>query len=153
MTQLGRAALLFTVALMLFCLVAAVAMAQPSETVAVPGVMLSIDTVYKITGLVSLVLSMAALFYSWFANRRKDVDRRFHEGSKRMDRHDLRLQALEQEQKSMPGNADLHRIELQLTSISGDMRAISATMQGMHESLKRTENTVSRHEDHLRGNG
>ncbi|MAU46243.1 MAG: hypothetical protein GOVbin2371_27 [Prokaryotic dsDNA virus sp.] len=153
MTQLGRAALLFTVALMLFCLVAAVAMAQPSETAAVPGVMLSIDTVYKITGLMSLILSMAAMLYSWFANRGKDIDRRFREGRDRMDRHESRLQALAQEQQSMPGNADLHRIELKLNSISGDMKAISATMQGMHESLKRTENTVSRHEDHLRGNG
>jgi hypothetical protein len=114
---------------------------------------LDLDYVYKILLLLSLVLSIGAVFYAWFANRRKDIDRRFHEGSKRMDRHDLRLQAVEQDVKSMPGTPDLHRLEMQLVSISGDMKAISATMTGMHKSLERTENIVGRHEDHLRGNG
>lgn len=112
---------------------------------------IDLENLYRLLGLVSLIISIGTAFYAWFSIRRKDVDRRFNEGSKRMDRHDLRLQALEQEQKSMPGGADLHRLELQLGSISGDMKAISATMTGMHDSLKRTENIVSRHEDHLRG--
>lgn len=114
---------------------------------------LDLDYLYRILLLLSLVLSIGAVFYAWFANRRKDIDRRFHEGSKRMDLHDLRLQALEQDVKSMPGSTELHRLEIQLGGIAGDMKAISASMSGMHESLKRTENIVSRHEDHLRGNG
>lgn len=114
---------------------------------------LDLDYVYKILLLLSLVLSIGAVFYAWFANRRKDIDRRFYEGSKRMDRHDLRLQAVEQDVKALPGSTELHSVELKLSEISGDMKAISASMVGMHESLKRTENIVSRHEDHLRGNG
>ena len=113
----------------------------------------NLQRVYVLFSILSLILSFGAAIYTWFANRRKDVDRRFHEGSKRMDRHDLRLQALEQDVKSMPGNSDLHRVELSLSEIAGDMKAMSASLLGMHESLKRTENAVSRHEDHLRGNG
>ncbi|MGB2200386.1 MAG: DUF2730 family protein [Pseudooceanicola atlanticus] len=112
---------------------------------------IDLDFLSRILGLISLAVSVGAAIYAWFASRRKDVDRRLDDGSKRMDRHELRLQAVEQTVQTMPGKDDMHRLELHLSEISGDMRAISATMVAMSESLKRTENIVSRHEDHLRG--
>ncbi|MBB96940.1 MAG: hypothetical protein CML68_20375 [Rhodobacteraceae bacterium] len=110
-----------------------------------------LDSLYRVLSLVGLIMSTVALAYSWFANRRKDVDRRFYEGSKRMDRHDLRLQALEQGLGTLPGREDLHRLELHLSGMSGDMKAMTATMEGMAESMARTEKIVGRHEDHLMG--
>ena len=82
---------------------------------------------------------------------RKDIERRFQEGSKRMDRHDLRLQALEQTVQGMPGKDDMHRLELQLSEIAGDMKGMSATMLGMSQSMARTEKIVGRHDEHLMG--
>lgn len=112
---------------------------------------LDLDALYRVLAIVSTFASLGAMIFAWLAGRRKDVDRRFQEGSKRMDRHDLRLQALEQDVKAMPGSADLHRLELHLSEMSGDMKAMSATLVAMAESQARTERIVSRHEDHLRG--
>lgn len=112
---------------------------------------LDLDSLYRLLGLISLIMSTAALAHSWFANRRKDIERRFQEGSKRMDRHDLRLQALEQTVQGMPGKDDMHRLELQLSEIAGDMKGMSATMLGMSQSMARTEKIVGRHDEHLMG--
>lgn len=112
-----------------------------------------IDAIYRFMAIISTLMSTGAVVFAWFAGRRKDVDRRLHEGSKRMDHQDLRIQALEQEVREMPDKSDLHGVELKLSEIAGDMKAMSASMRGMHESLQRTEGIVSRHEDHLRGNG
>ncbi|WP_158971972.1 DUF2730 family protein [Chachezhania sediminis] len=113
--------------------------------------MIDLDTAHRALVFVSLVVSLCSAAYAFFATRRKDVDRRFDEGSKRMDRHDLRLQAVEQAIQTMPGKDDMHRLELHLSEMSGDMKAMSATMMAMAESQTRTERIVSRHEDHLRG--
>lgn len=108
-----------------------------------------IDTALK---LASFGLSIAAMIYAFFVNRRKDVDERFLEGSKRMDRHEKRLSTLEMTVNSMPGKDDMHNLEMLLSEMGGDMKAMRATMKGMSESLTRTESIVSRHEDHLREN-
>lgn len=100
----------------------------------------------------SFFLSVAAILYSFLINRRKDVDERFHAGSKRMDALEIRIQTSEQTLGTMPGKDDMHRLELTLSEIGGDMKAMRATMKGMAESLTRTENIVGRHEDHLREN-
>lgn len=114
---------------------------------------LNLDLLMKLASLLSFIISIAALVSAFFTSRKKDVDHRFREGSKRMDRHDLRLQALEQDVKGMPGKDDMHRLELQLSEISGDMKAMYATMTGMASSIERTEKIVGRHEDHLRETG
>ncbi|ALF02119.1 DUF2730 family protein [Salipiger abyssi] len=149
----GRAALLFTLALIAFALSAAVVLAQGVQSPPASAASMTLDLAFlqRMTGLLGFVISVAAMLYTFFANRRKDVERRFHEGSKRMDRHDLRLQALEQDVKGMPGKEDLHRLELALVEMSGDMRAMTATMDGLAKSVTRTETAVTRHERHLSG--
>lgn len=110
-----------------------------------------LDSLYRVLAIVSALISIGAAVFAWLATRRKDVDRRFQEGSKRMDRHDLRLQALEQDVKAMPGSVDMHRLELSLSEMAGDMKAMAASMQAMAKSQERAENIISRHEEHLRG--
>ena len=39
----------------------------------------------------SFILSIAAMVFAWVRTRRKDVDGRLHEGSKRMDSLDARI--------------------------------------------------------------
>ena len=110
---------------------------------------LDLEAATKVLSLLSLIVSLSAAAYAWFASRRKDVDKRLEEGSKRMDRHDLRLQSLEQTVQTMPNKDDMHRVELSIGEIAGDIRVQTATLSGMFEALKRTEAVVSRHEDHL----
>jgi len=103
----------------------------------------------------TFALSICAMVVAVFRTRRQHIDDAFKTGSKRMDAHDLRIQALEQSVKDMPDKDDMHQLELTLKEIGGDMKAVRATMRGMSESMTRTEHIVGRHEDHLleRGKG
>ncbi|MEM9968476.1 MAG: DUF2730 family protein [Pseudomonadota bacterium] len=102
---------------------------------------------------VALLLSIAAIIYAFFANRRKDVDERFSEVSKRVDRHQERITQMEQVVAGQPGKDDFYQLRLTLAEMVGDIKAQTAKMDAMSESITRTENIVSRHEDHLRENG
>ncbi len=97
----------------------------------------------------TFAISICAMVVAVFKTRRHDIDDAFKAGSKRMDAHDLRIQALEQSVKDLPDKDDVHQMELTLKEIGGDMKAIRATMRGMSESMTRTERIVGRHEDHL----
>ena len=64
---------------------------------------------------ISFAIGIVAMVYAWFATRRKDVDRRFTEGSKRMDRIDARVNNLEQEVRSLQNRQAAKRLRMQKT--------------------------------------
>lgn len=107
---------------------------------------LDIDTILKFA---SLAISVGAMVYAFFANRKKDVDERFREGSKRMDRHDGRIAALEQTIQSMPEKEDIHSLQLKLAEMNGSLMQMTAVMEGNAKVMARLETVVTRHEDHL----
>lgn len=99
--------------------------------------------------ILSFLLSLGAIFYAFFANRRKDVDHRFGEGTRRMDRHEKRLQAMEQTVSSMPGKDDMHNLQLEAVKQTGALAEMRAVMEGNQKIMIRLEAIVSRHEEHL----
>jgi len=99
----------------------------------------------------SFVLSIAAMGYALFANRRKYVDERFKEGSGRMDRHEARIARLEQTVSTMPGSGDIHGIQLNMERMTGAMQRLEAVMEGNAKIMARLETIVTRHEEHLLG--
>ena len=106
----------------------------------------NIDTSLK---LASFALSITAMVYAFFASRRKDVDDRFRNGSKRMDRHENRIAAIEQTVQTMPGKDDMHSLQLELVKQTGSLNEMRAVMEGNAKIMARLEAIVSRHEDHL----
>ena len=98
----------------------------------------------------NLLLAVGAILFTLYATRRKDVDVRFKAGSDRMDGHNLRLQALETTIQMMPDKDDQHRLQLTMTEMAGDMKAMRATMRGLADSQSRLEGIVGRHEDYMR---
>ena len=107
-----------------------------------------------------LVLSIVAMVLVWWRTRRSAIDERFvlvdrgfKAGSDRMDRHDLRLQALEQSVQAMPSREDLHSLQLELVRQTGSLSEMNAYMAGHAKIMERIEIIVSRHEDHLLGGG
>lgn len=97
----------------------------------------------------SVALSALVAVFAWFRTRGDKVEARFKAGSDRMDRHETRIVAIEQTLRSMPDNKSIHRLELMMAEVSGDLKAIRATMAGDAEVTKRLEAIVSRHEQHL----
>jgi hypothetical protein len=102
---------------------------------------------------IPIVISFGLTVVVWFSTRRKDVDNAITDNSNLIDDLSKRTATLEQTVQSLPAKDDMHRLELTLGEIGGDMKAIRATMKGMSESMSRTERSVGIHEEHLMKGG
>jgi len=98
------------------------------------------------------LLTAAAMLFTWFRTRRSGVDERFKAGSKRMADLELRVQAVELSLGTMPDKDDMHSLQLMLSEMGGDMKAMRATMRSVAESQGRLEIVTTRHEDYMREN-
>lgn len=97
----------------------------------------------------SYAVALACAVYTWFVTRRSNVDARFTEGSKRMNDLDKRVQAVEQKLATMPEKDDIHALQLLLSDMGGELKAMRASMRGIAESQTRLEHISSRHENYL----
>lgn len=112
---------------------------------AAPGSMsIDFDVFLKI---VPILLSIGAIVVAFFGSRRKYVEERFKDGSKRMDRHDLRLVALEERITTLPSKDDVHGIELKMTEVTGTLHALHTIMESNAKAMDRIEAAVIRHEE------
>ena len=112
------------------------------------------DLTLKILG---IAIPLATVIYTWFATRRKDVDSdfkavaaRLDTGSKRMDQHDLEIQALTHSVSSLPAKEDVHQLQLTMTGMGGDMKAMLVEMKTLTEGQNRIQRTVDGHEKYMR---
>lgn len=106
--------------------------------------------------IITSIVSLAAFLIAVVANRRKDIDRQFKDidrqfkaGSDRMDRHELRIQGIEQSVQAMPDKDEMHALQLELVKQTGALGEMRAIMEGNAKIMERLETIVSRHEDHL----
>lgn len=109
---------------------------------------------------ISVLMSFGTVFFAWFRTRKQDVEDRFRTvddrlklGSDRMDRFDVRIARIEQSYDSLPSKDDLHAIQLSLSEMSGDVKAMRANWGGMKDTVKAFTDTVRRHEQYLLENG
>ena len=94
-------------------------------------------------------MSVGALVYTFIATRRKDVDGRVAELSTKVGSLNGRTAALEQTVAALPGQADIHKLELLITQMNGSMGRMEAVLEGNAKIMTRLESIVSRHENHL----
>lgn len=97
----------------------------------------------------TFLFSVAAMGVAIIRTRRTAVDDRFKAGSDRMDRHESRIQTLEQTVSGLPSREDVHRIQLSIAEMTGSLGRMEAVMEGNAKIMSRLEAIVSRHEDHL----
>lgn len=110
---------------------------------------IAFDTTISLMGLASVIVSAGTAVFAWYRTRTRDLEDRLKDGSDRMNRHDVRIERIEQTLSSMPVSQDMHKLELRLSEMSGDLKALAAVMQGNTEVMLRLERVVGRHEDHL----
>lgn len=99
--------------------------------------------------LVLAALNIINIVYTWWRTRDQNVESRFRAGSERMDRIDGRLASVEQALRGQPTKDDFHQLRVVLAEMQGDMRTMSAVMDGNTKIMVRLENIVGRHEEHL----
>lgn len=102
---------------------------------------------------VGAILTGGAYVFAWVRTRRHDLEDRLKAGADRMDRHDNRITRLEQTVQGLPASGDMHALQIQLTELAGDLKTLSATMEGNNKLLQRLELVVARQEDHLLDGG
>lgn len=110
---------------------------------------MTVDTTIPLWGLVTLVISILTMIYSFLATRRKDIEERFKQGSTRMADQIRRIEAIEATIRTMPGKDDLHAVQLELARMGGSLDKIEAVIGGNSQIMQRLEAIVSRHEQHL----
>ncbi len=108
---------------------------------------LDLDTWLK---LANFALALAAIIFTWFATRRKDLDKRLYDGSKRMDAHDLKIQKLEQQIEDLPTKGEFHDLNIGIERMNGNVKAILTQMDALAASQGRMERTLGGHEKFLR---
>lgn len=77
------------------------------------------------------------------------VQLRWRALSDRLESHSTRIVGLEAAIRNLPGRDELHRMEISVTQMTGEMKAVSALMSGQRDLMARMEAVVARHEDHL----
>lgn len=75
------------------------------------------------------------------------------EQDRRLERHAQQLVGLSQTLNAMPGQSQMHQLELTLAAMRGELEAMRATMDGNAKIMQRLESVVTRHEDHLLDGG
>ena len=109
---------------------------------------LDVDTITKV---LSLALSVGAMVFAFFANRRKDVDAKIGALEARQTQADQKVLMLEAKLEAVPGKDELHDLKLQITRQTGTLEVMAANMEGNARLMSRVEAIVSRHEEHLLG--
>lgn len=71
--------------------------------------------------------------------------------ARRLETIEGRLQSVEQSVRGMPGKDDIHAVQIALSEMRGELRAVHVTINGTREIMGRLEAVVTRHEEHLLG--
>lgn len=113
------------------------------------GEVLNISPIIVWTVALGQLLTFALTIWNLMASGSRANSKRLDDHSKQIDDQGLRLQSLEQTQKTMPTKDDMHGISLGLEGMKGEMKAMRAEMEGSREIMVRLEAIVGRHDNHL----
>ena len=96
-----------------------------------------------------LIVTLVGALIGWVRLQLKRIDTRIDVGNERLDRHDARMSSAEHTLQSLPAKNDIHRVELSISQLLGDVREMRAAMSGDRQIMSRLETVVTRQEEHL----
>ena len=76
-------------------------------------------------GVLSLILSLGTALWVLFSGPSRKNATRLDDHAGRMNRHEARLQSLEQEVRSMPSKDDMHNLQESLTRMEGQFAVLN----------------------------
>lgn len=104
----------------------------------------------KLVNVVSLVVLVGQGVLAWiFWSMRKSFvprehcDGRCKEGEDRMGNAESRMSALEMAHKVMPSTRDINNLSGRLGTIEGELKGMSATLEGQAEVMRRIETPLN----------
>lgn len=108
---------------------------------------------FDLTISLGLIVTLVGAIIGWVRMQIRRIETRIDVAGERLDRHEGRLSLAEQNLQSLPAKNDLHKIELAIERMGGDMREMRASMSGQQQIMSRLETVVTRQEDHLMTRG
>ena len=97
-------------------------------------------------------IALLAFLISINSARRRDIDKRLGSIEKQVDEADRRLVAVETELKARPAQKDMHDLQIVVTEIGGEIKAVRAAFEGHVKLLERLDVILERQEQFLMGN-
>ena len=99
---------------------------------------------------ISTMMSFCATIWTIFSGPSRRNSGRIDEVSHRVDDLTMRVSTVETRQSQMPDSNDMHKVELAMEQIRGEMGKMTEAMAGQKDIMIRLEAIVTRHDDHLR---
>jgi hypothetical protein len=97
----------------------------------------------------SLILSFGTAVWTLVSQGPKRTAERVSALGDRLDRHDQRIQRVEQTVNELPTRGDMHALQIEIVRMSGKVDQMGTAMAGNNKIMERLEVIVGRHEDHL----
>lgn len=104
---------------------------------------------FDLTISLGLIVTLALALLSWVKHQLNDVRKGFEDARSSRGDLDRRLTVVENTVASLPGQRDVHGLQLTMANIAGELREMRAVMAGNAQIMGRLETIVTRHEDHL----
>lgn len=96
-----------------------------------------------------VIVTLMVTVVGWVQLRWRALSDRVDAQAERAESHSARIIGLEAAIRTMPGRDELHRMEVSITQMAGEMKVVSALLSGQGDLMQRMEAVVARHEDHL----
>lgn len=104
---------------------------------------------FDLTISLGLILTLALTVWAWVRQQLATMRTGFDAAKDERRDLDKRLTTVERTVESLPGQKDVHGMQLTMSEIKGELREMRAVMAGNSQIMGRLENIVTRHEDHL----
>ena len=92
--------------------------------------------------MVTTVIAMLAALYAWLLGRNRAT-------ASEINALDQRATRLEAALQNMPSHADLTKLNREIAELSGDIKAIGQSINGLQATLPRMEESLGRINDYL----
>lgn len=96
-----------------------------------------------------VIVTILLAIIGWLQVRWGALSKRVDDQAARVEGHASRLASVEAAIRTMPAREDLHRMEVSVTAMAGEMKTVAAIIRGHRDLMERMEAVVARHEDHL----
>lgn len=98
---------------------------------------------------VTTAVAVFAFVVSVYSTRRRDIDRRINAVETQAESADRRLVVVETQLDALPAEKDLHQLQLAITGLGGELKALHQTFEGHVKLLNRVDASLERHDQFL----
>lgn len=102
--------------------------------------------VASLVAILAFVLSLVNGRRKWITELIAPITQRLNDGSKKMDAHELEIQALKAKVDTLPDKQDVHDLQIGITEMRGELSTMAARSEGNSRIMERVLDFLERQE-------